>query len=217
MTNNDLKTNKTITLPYCYRDENTESEVKLAGKGCNFPYLTYMYLQSISYSSESNYRKIYIHHKTEYQAEGLNILTIASMCRNIKISDKTAAKNLKLLKEHNFVSMETFEDTYGTYHKLYNLDDNITHIVELDFNDDLLVKVLKTLNNKQIQLLIHYKVGSIGKFYYHSSYATLSNKMGISRDTLSRHNKLLTELNLIEIKRVLLSNNSYGNIYRCLI
>ena len=49
MTNNDLKTNETITLPYCYRDENTESEVKLAGKGCNFPYLTYMYLQSISY------------------------------------------------------------------------------------------------------------------------------------------------------------------------
>lgn len=217
MMNETLNKTRKIVLPYCYKDGNTESEVKLTGKGCNFPYLTYMYLQSISYSSESNYRKIYVHHKTEYQAEGLNILTIASMCRKVKISDKTVAKNLKLLKEHNFVSMETFEDTYGTYHKLYNLDDNITHIVELDFNDDLLMKVLKTLNNKQIQLLIHYKVGSIGKFYYHSSYSTLSNKMGISRDTLSRHNKLLTELNLIEIKRVLLSNNSYGNIYRCLI
>ena len=217
MTNNDLKTNETITLPYCYRDENTESEVKLAGKGCNFPYLTYMYLQSMSYLSESNYRKIYIHHKAEYQAEGLNILTIASMCRKVKIGNKTAPKNIKFLKEHNFVSTETFEDKYGTYYKLYNLDDNIFHIVELDFNDDLLMKILKTSNNKQIQLLIHYKIGSFGRSYYRTSYDTLRDKMGISETIISKNNKALSELNLIEIKRVLLSNGKYGNIYKCLI
>ena len=106
---NSNKTRK-IVLPYCYKDENTESEVKLAGKGCNFPYLTYTYLQYISYSSNSNYRKIYIHHKMEYQAEGLYVLTIASMCRRVKISNKTASKNIELLKEHNFLSKEMFED-----------------------------------------------------------------------------------------------------------
>lgn len=213
---NSNKTRK-IVLPYCYKDENTESEIKLAGKGCNFPYLTYTYLQYISYSSNSNYRKIYIHHKMEYQAEGLYVLTIASMCRRVKISNKTASKNIELLKEHNFLSKEIFEDEYGKYHKLYNLDDNIFNFVELNIYNELLEKILKTLNNKQIQFLIHYKINSMEKLYYHSTYNILSNKLGVSASIVSKNNELLIEMELIEVKKVLLSNGKYGNIYRCLI
>ena len=153
----------------------------------------------------------------EYQAEGLYVLTIASMCRRVKISNKTASKNIELLKEHNFLSKEIFEDEYGKYHKLYNLDDNIFNFVELSIYNELLEKILKTLNNKQIQFLIHYKINSMEKLYYHSTYNILSNKLGVSASIVSKNNELLIEMELIEVKKVLLSNGKYGNIYRCLI
>ena len=101
MMNEHLNKTRKIVLPYCYKDENTESEVKLAGKGCNFPYLTYMYLQYISYSDKetrNEYRKVYI------KSDEYKILGIRAMSRAIKSGTETVSKNLNYLKKHNFLS-----------------------------------------------------------------------------------------------------------------
>lgn len=213
MTNNDLKTNETITLPYCYRDENTESEVKLAGKGCNFPYKLYTYLQGLSYMDEEcvGFRKIYTY---SYECK---ILGINKTCREIKMGDKTVSNGIKYLKEYNFLSSEFYLDEEGEYIKLYDLDKSIYRCITLAFEDKALNEILIKLKDKPIQLLIYYKFNSwIHGVCVHNNNIIAKN-MGISSDVLISYNRILEELGLLKIMKCLKPNNRYGNVYKCLI
>ena len=213
MTNNDLETNKIITLPYCYRDENTESEVKLAGKGCNFPYKLYTYLQGISYKDEEcvGFRKIYTY---SYERK---VLGINRTCREIKIGDKTVSNGIKYLKEFNFLSSEFYLDEEGEYIKLYDLDKSTYRYITLTFEDKALNQILIKLKDKPIQLLIYYKFNSWTHGVCVHNNNIIAKNMGISRDVLVSYNRILEELGLLRITKCLKPNNRYGNVYRCSI
>ena len=209
-------------MPYQFKGGNNMNleEIKFMGKGCNFPHLTYMYLQFISYSDKNTrdkYRKVYVEYKKEYLDEGFNILTIAGMCRKAKIGNKTAVKNIEFLKEHNFLSEEKFEDKYGYYHKLYSLDTEVYTYVAFDFDNRDLICGMASLRNKLIQLLIFYKFNSYAKGYYHGNYVDISKAMGVSQQMLSLYNEALVKMKLIRIEKVLLSNNKYSNRYYVLV
>ena len=217
-----IKMGKRI-MPYQFKGGNNMNleEIKFMGKGCNFPHLAYMYLQFISYSDEKTrdkYRKVYVEYKKEYLDDtSLNILTIASMCRKIKVGNKTAVKNIEFLKEHNFLSEEKFEDKYGYYHKLYSLDTEVYTYVAFDFDNRDLICGMASLRNKLIQLLIFYKFNSYAKGYYHGNYVDISKAMGVSQQMLSLYNEALVKMKLIRIEKVLLSNNKYSNRYYVLV
>ena len=210
-------------FPYQYKGGETIMNlegVKFAGKGCNFPYLAYMYLQYISYSDEKTRdkdRKVYVKYDTDYEAEGLNALTVAGMRRKTKLSDKTASKHIEYLKEHNFLSTETFEDKYGTYHKLYSLDANVYTYVTFNFDSRDLICGMASLKTKLIQLLIFYKFNSFGRGYYYGNYDTIATEMGIARDVLALYNEALVKMKLLKIEKVLLSNGKYSNRYYVLV
>lgn len=188
--------------------------IKLLGKGCNFPYLTYMYLQYISYSDKDTrdeYRKVYVK-SDEYKTLG-----IRSMCRAIRVGDKTANKNLEYLKENKFMSRETYQDKFGEYHKVYSLDSNVYTYVPLDFDNIDFKDAFRALKNKPIELLIFYKFNSIGKGYYHGNCEEIAKTMGISKDVLASYNRVLVKLKVLKIEKHQIQDYKFSNRYYVLV
>lgn len=211
-----IKMGKRI-FPYNFTEDGeimNINNVVFVGKGCNFPYLTYMYLQFISYSDKvtrTEYRKVYI------KSEECNTLSINKVCKAVHSGDKTVSKNLKYLKENGFMSEETYQDKFGEYHKIYSLDSEIYTYVPLDFDSIDFKDAFRALKNKPIELLIYYKFNSIGKGYYHGNYDEITEAMGISRDTLASYNRVLVKLKLLKIEKQYISENRYSNRYYVLV
>ena len=211
-----IKMGKRI-FPYNFTEDGeimNINNVVFVGKGCNFPYLTYMYLQFISYSDKvtrTEYRKVYI------KSEECNTLSINKVCKAVHSGDKTVSKNLKYLKENGFMSEETYQDKFGEYHKIYSLDSEIYTYVPLDFDSIDFKDAFRALKNKPIELLIYYKFNSIGKGYYHGNYDEITEVMGISRDTLASYNRVLVKLKLLKIEKQYISENRYSNRYYVLV
>ena len=190
------------------------NNVKFVGKGCNFPYLTYMYLQFISYSDKdtrNEFRKVYI------KSSKYNTLSINKVCKAVHSGDKTVSKNLKYLKDNGFMSEETYSDKFGEYHKVYSLDSEIYTYVPLDFDSIDFKDAFRALKNKPIELLIFYKFNSIGKGYYHGNYDEITKAMGISRDTVASYNRVLVKLKLLKIEKQYISENRYSNRYYVIV
>lgn len=213
---NNIKLGKRI-FPYNFTEDGeimNINNVRFLGKGCNFPYLAYMYLQFISYSDKetrNEFRKVYVK-SDEYKTLG-----IRSMCKAIRSGDKTVNKNLSYLKENGFMSKETYQDKFGEYHKVYSLDSEVYTYVPLDFDNIDFKDAFRALRNKPIELLIYYKFNSIGKGYYHGNYEDISKAMGISRDVLASYNRVLVKLNVLKIEKQYISENRYSNRYYVLV
>lgn len=211
-----MKMGKRI-LPYNFKMEAKTMEyknIKLAGKGCNFPYLTYMYLQYISYSDKGtrcDFRKVYV------QSEEYKTLGIRSMCRATRMGNKTADKNLNYLIENNFMSKETYQDKFGEYHKLYSLESDVYTYVPLDFDNIDFKDAFRALRNKPIELLIFYKFNSIGKGYYHGNCADIAKEMGLSRDVLASYNRVLVKLKVLKIEKYQIDEYKFSNRYYVLV
>lgn len=211
-----IKMGKRI-FPYNFTEDGeimNINNVRFLGKGCNFPYLAYMYLQFISYSDKdtrTEYRKVYVE-SNEY-----NTLGIRSMSRAIRSGNETVSKNLKYLKDNGFMSEETYQDKFGKYHKIYSLDSEIYTYVPLDFDNIDFKDAFRALRNKPIELLIYYKFNSIGKGYYHGNYTEIAKEMGISRDVLASYNRVLVKLKLLRIEKQSMGENKYSNRYYVLV
>ena len=211
-----IKMGKRI-FPYNFTEDGeimNINNVKFAGKGCNFPYLTYMYLQFISYSDKdtrNEFRKVYI------KSSKYNTLSINKVCKAVHSGDKTVSKNLKYLKDNGFMSEETYSDKFGEYHKVYSLDSEIYTYVPLDFDSIDFKDAFRALKNKPIELLIFYKFNSIGKGYYHGNYDEITKAMGISRDTVASYNRVLVKLKLLKIEKQYISENRYSNRYYVIV
>ena len=173
-----------------------------------------MYLQFISYSDKetrNEFRKVYVK-SDEYKTLG-----IRSMSKAIRSGNETASKNLKYLKDNGFMSIETYQDKFGEYHKVYSLDSEVYTYVPLDFDNIDFKDAFRALRNKPIELLIYYKFNSIGKGYYHGNYDDISKAMGISRDVLASYNRVLVKLNVLKIEKQYISGNRYSNRYYVLV
>lgn len=211
-----IKMGKRI-FPYNFTEDGeimNINNVKFVGKGCNFPYLTYMYLQFISYSDKetrNEFRKVYI------KSSKYNTLSINKVCKAVHSGDKTVSKNLKYLKDNGFMSEETYSDKFGEYHKVYSLDSEIYTYVPLDFDSIDFKDAFRALKNKPIELLIFYKFNSIGKGYYHGNYDEITKAMGISRDTVASYNRVLVKLKLLKIEKQYISENRYSNRYYVIV
>ena len=211
-----IKMGKRI-FPYRFtKEEKTMNfkNIKLSGKGCNFPYLTYMYLQYISYSDKDTrdeYRKVYIK-SDEYKTLG-----IRSMCRATRVGNKTATKNLEYLMDNNFISRETYQDKFGEYHRVYSLDSEIYTYVPLDFDNIDFKDAFRALKNKPIELLIFYKFNSIGKGYYHGNYEEITKEMGIAKDILASYNRVLVKLKVLKIEKYEIQEGKFSNRYYVLV
>lgn len=211
-----IKMGKRI-FPYNFTEDGeimNINNVKFVGKGCNFPYLTYMYLQFISYSDKdtrNEFRKVYI------KSSKYNTLSINKVCKAVHSGDKTVSKNLKYLKDNGFMSEETYSDKFGEYHKIYSLDSEIYTYVPLDFDSIDFKDAFRALKNKPIELLIFYKFNSIGKGYYHGNYDEITKAMGISRDTVASYNRVLVKLKLLKIEKQYISENRYSNRYYVIV
>lgn len=211
-----IKMGKRI-FPYNFTEDGeimNINNVRFLGKGCNFPYLTYMYLQFISYSDKetrTEYRKVYV------ESDKYNTLGIRSMSKAIRSGNKTVSKNLDYLKDNGFMSIETYQDKFGKYHKIYSLDSEIYTYVPLDFDSIDFKDAFRALRNKPIELLIYYKFNSIGKGYYHGNYDDIAKTMGISTDVLSSYNRVLVKLKLLKIERQYIGENKYSNRYYVLV
>lgn len=211
-----IKMGKRI-FPYNFTEDGeimNINNVRFLGKGCNFPYLTYMYLQFISYSDKetrSEYRKVYV------ESEKYKTLGIRSMSKAIRSGNETVSKNLKYLKDNGFMSEETYSDKFGEYHKIYSLDSEIYTYVPLDFDSIDFKDAFRALKNKPIELLIFYKFNSIGKGYYHGNYDDIAKIMGISTDVLASYNRVLVKLKLLKIEKQHIHKNRYSNRYYVLV
>lgn len=204
-------------FPYKFKMEGETMKyknIKLLGKGCNFPYLTYMYLQYISYSDKNtreDYRKVYI------QSDEYRTLGIRSMCRAIRMGNKTADKNLAYLKDNGFMSRETYQDKFGEFYKVYSLEPDVYTYVPLDFDNIDFKDAFRALRNKPIELLIFYKFNSIGKGYYHGNSVDIAKEMGISRDVLLSYNRVLVKLKVLRIEKYQVDEYKFSNRYYVLV
>lgn len=199
-------------------DINDEGEfymncIDLLKKG-TMNYVVYGYLQLNSNFDEKNkadYRKIYI--------EYLNATQIAKECKKTS-SRNTVSKALKTLEELNLLSKDVFEDDFGKYKKLYNLDGEY---VLLDFDKRPIQKLVTCLKSEGVALFLILK-----KYCNIYGKCTLTQKQILemlgynvkkdgNRKSLNLFLETLEDIGCIKIEKTFTENKLKKNIYYCLV
>lgn len=177
-------------------------------------YVVYGYLQLNSNFDEENkadYRKIYV--------ELLNTTQIAKGCAKAS-SRNTVSKALKKLEELNLLSEDIFEDDFGKYKKLYNLEGDY---VLLDFDQRQIQKLVTCIKSEGVALFLILKkyCNIYGKCTLTQSQLLEMLGYNVKKDgnrkSLNLFLETLEDIGCIKIEKTFTKNKLKKNIYYCLV
>lgn len=177
-------------------------------------YVVYGYLQmnsNFDEESKRDYRKIYV--------ELLNATQIAKECAKTS-SRNTVSKALKKLEDLELLSKDVFEDDFGKYKKLYNLDGDY---VLLDFDRRPIQKLVTCIKSEGVALFLILK-----KYCNIYGKCTLTQEQILemlgynikkdgNRKSLNLFLETLEDIGCIKIEKTFTENKLKKNIYYCLV